>query len=94
MVDLLSQQGFMAAWSADHGAFKLAEHNCAVRAAAERFPEICAAEAEFFSEVLQREVQRDSYIPAGCNACEYSIGSNDREPDPAEPSADTRPEER
>jgi DeoR family suf operon transcriptional repressor len=73
VVELLSQQGFMAAWSVDADQVTIAEHNCAVRAVAERFPEICAAEAEFLREVLQSELQRDSYIPDGCNACQYSI---------------------
>lgn len=70
---LLSRQGFMAVWSADAEHVKLAEHNCAVRQVAERFPEICAAEADFLREVLDSNLRRDSYIPDGCNACEYSI---------------------
>ena len=41
--------------------------------AAEQFPEICAAEAEFLREVLQSDVTRDQYIPDGCNSCQYSI---------------------
>jgi len=73
VVALLSQQGFMAAWSVDADHVLLAEHNCAVRAVAEQFPEICAAEAEFLKEVLQSDLQRNSYIPDGCNACQYSI---------------------
>jgi len=73
VVALLSQQGFMAAWSVNADQVTLAEHNCAVRAVAEQFPEICAAEAEFLKEVLQSDLQRDSYIPDGCNACQYSI---------------------
>jgi DeoR family suf operon transcriptional repressor len=73
VVELLSQQGFMAAWSAEPDALRLAEHNCAFQAAAEQFPEICAAEAEFLSEVLQSDVTRDQYIPDGCNSCQYSI---------------------
>jgi DeoR family suf operon transcriptional repressor len=70
---LLSDQGFMAAWSTEDDSLKLAEHHCAVRAVAEAFPEICAAEAEFLSDVLQTEVVRDSHIPEGCNSCQYSI---------------------
>lgn len=73
VVDLLSQQGFMAAWSVELDALRLAEHNCVFQAAAEQFPEICAAEAEFLREVLQSEVTRDQYIPDGCNSCQYSI---------------------
>ena len=73
VVRLLSEQGFMAAWKIEKDTVMLAEHNCAVRAVAEQFPEICAAEADFLREVLQRDLQRDSYIPDGCNACQYSI---------------------
>ncbi|UCG86289.1 MAG: HTH domain-containing protein [Gemmatimonadota bacterium] len=73
VVRLLSQQGYMAAWSEEAGTVKLAQHNCAVRAAAEQFPEICAAEADFLREILESEVKRDSYIPEGCNSCQYSI---------------------
>jgi len=73
VVKLLSDQGFMAAWSLQSDGLRLAQHHCAVRDVAEQFPEICAAEADFLREVLQSEVQRDSYIPEGCNSCEYSI---------------------
>ena len=73
VVKLLSEQGFMAAWTVENDTVTLAEHNCAVRAVAEQFPEICAAEADFLREVLQSDLQRDSYIPDGCNACQYSI---------------------
>jgi DeoR family suf operon transcriptional repressor len=73
VVDLLSRQGFMAAWTVEADHLRLAEHNCAVRAAAEQFPEICAAEADFLREVLQSDLERNSYIPDGCNACQYTI---------------------
>jgi len=70
---LLSEQGFMAAWSHERDSLTLAEHNCSVRAAAEQFPEICAAEADFLRDVLQADIKRDTYIPEGCNTCQYSI---------------------
>jgi DeoR family suf operon transcriptional repressor len=73
VVELLSSQGFMAVWSIENESLILAEHNCAVRFAAEQFPEICQAEVDFLREVLQSDVQREDYIPEGCNACSYSI---------------------
>jgi predicted ArsR family transcriptional regulator len=51
----------------------LIEHNCAVQAVAERFPEICAAEARFLSAVLGAEVERQEHILSGCSACEYRV---------------------
>lgn len=73
VVELLSRQGFMAEWSREAGTVQIAEHNCAVHAAATQFPEICAAEAEFLRAVLKTDVQRDEYIPDGCNSCRYSV---------------------
>ncbi len=93
VVELLSRQGFMATWSVEADTLRLAQHNCAVRTAAERFPEICAAEVDFLREVLQSDVQRDSYIPEGCNACEYSISRMPIGPRVSE-TADEPPQER
>ena len=73
VVELLSSQGFMAEWSVDGDRLTISEHNCAMHAVAERFPEICQAEAEFLRAVLQTDVERKAYIPSGCNACEYSM---------------------
>lgn len=87
VVKLLSEQGFMAAWKVEKDTVTLAEHNCAVRAVAEQFPEICAAEADFLREVLRSDLRRDSYIPDGCNACQYSI-SLGAGADSASPEAD------
>jgi DeoR family suf operon transcriptional repressor len=63
----------------------LTEHNCAIRLVAERFPEICAAEARFLAAVLGGAVQRERHILSGCNACEYRVQIG-------EPSAPSRGE--
>jgi len=65
--------GFMAEWTVKAGEFRLVEHNCAIRVLAERFPEICEAEAKFLREVLSAEVERETHILSGCSACEYSV---------------------
>lgn len=70
---VMSDAGYMAEWDERGGRFHLAEHNCALRAVAERFPEICAAEERFLSRVLDAAVERRAHIVSGCNACEYSI---------------------
>jgi DeoR family suf operon transcriptional repressor len=81
VAQLRSEQGYMAEASADDlgrgGAGNrggtLTEHNCAIQAVAERFPEICAAEARFLSDVLGAEVERRGHILSGCSACEYHV---------------------
>ena len=40
---------------------------------AERFPEICAAEARFLADVLGAEVERSGHMLNGCSACEYHV---------------------
>ena len=69
----LSEAGYMAEWNEAAGAFQLAERNCAIRAVAERFPEVCAAEARFLETVLGAAVERRQHIVGGCNSCEYAI---------------------
>jgi len=51
----------------------LVEHNCPMQQVAERFPELCEAEARFLAEVLEAEVTRASHIASGCGSCEYVI---------------------
>lgn len=70
---VMSDAGYMAEWDELEGRFRLAERNCAIRAVAERFPEICAAEERFLQDVLMASVERRQHIVSGCNACEYAI---------------------
>ena len=70
---VLSEEGYMAEVTTVAGSSTLTEHNCAIPAVAERFPEICAAEARFLSDVLGAEVDRRGHILSGCSACEYHV---------------------
>jgi DeoR family suf operon transcriptional repressor len=57
---LLSQEGYMAEVRPWEGA-------------ADRFPEICAAEVKYLADVLGAEVERTGHILSGCPACEYRV---------------------
>jgi DeoR family transcriptional regulator, suf operon transcriptional repressor len=81
---LMTEAGYMAEWREAAGRFLLSEHNCAMRAVAERFPEVCLAEERFLREALGAQVERHSHIASGCNACEYTI-TFDPPSAPAEP---------
>lgn len=70
---VMNEAGYMADWNATAGTFRLAEHNCAIRSVAERFPEVCAAEEKFLQTVLAATVERRAHIVSGCNSCEYAI---------------------
>jgi len=69
----LVEGGYMAEWRDSEGGLRLTEHNCAIRALAERFPEICEAEARFLEEVLAAAVHRETHMLDGCPACEYRV---------------------
>lgn len=70
---LRTEQGYMAEASAAESGAVLTEHNCAIQAVAEQFPEICEAEARFLAETLGAEVERREHILGGCAACEYHV---------------------
>jgi DeoR family suf operon transcriptional repressor len=82
VVRVMSELGYMAEWQAEAGAFSLSEHNCAIRAVAERFPEVCAAEEDFLQTVLGAAVERRTHIVQGCNACQYHVSFNPPAPAP------------
>jgi DeoR family suf operon transcriptional repressor len=73
VVHALSEEGYMAEGSVTDSDAVLTEHNCAISAVAQRFPEICAAEARFLADVLKAEVARREHILSGCAACEYHV---------------------
>ena len=70
----MADEGYMAEASVTGNSFgTLIEHNCAIQSVAERFPELCAAEARFLEDVLGASVERRGHILAGCGACEYHV---------------------
>lgn len=85
LAQLLTSLGYMA--EASNGDM-LREHNCAIRAVIERFPEICVAEKRFLEEVLGTHVTRQTHIAAGANCCEYCIHPSDSSGPTATVSAD------
>lgn len=70
---LLQEDGFMPGWEGSAEGGTLTEHNCAIRAVAERFPEICAAEERFLSAALGASVGLQAHVLDGCSACEYQV---------------------
>lgn len=70
---LLNEDGFMPGWEGSAEGGTLTEHNCAIRAVAERFPEICAAEERFLSAALGASVDLQAHVLDGCSACEYQV---------------------
>lgn len=72
VADQMAAEGYMAEAELVQMSGRLTQHNCAIRAVAERFPEVCAAESRFLAEVLGSPVERQSHILEGCSACAYT----------------------
>jgi DeoR family transcriptional regulator, suf operon transcriptional repressor len=90
---LLSDEGYMAEAVGSAADGMLIEHNCAIQAVAERFPEICAAEARFLANVLGAEVDRSGHILSGCSACEYRVRFESSPQETAPAAASSRKDE-
>ena len=74
LAELLTSHGYMAESAAAGAAEALIrEHNCVLRAVAERFPEVCAAEEAFLAEFLGAAVERRKHIASGASCCEYCV---------------------
>lgn len=84
---MLSDDGYMAEGNVAGGLGTLTAHHCAIQGVAERFPEICAAEAKLLSAVFGAEVSRERHILAGCTACEYRVRFDNSVAAPVEENA-------
>ena len=69
----LAHEGFMPEWRSTPDGGALMEHNCAILAVAEQFPEVCEAEERFLARALGADIQRRSHILEGCGACGYNV---------------------
>lgn len=69
----LAEEGFMPEWRSTPDGDALIEHNCAILAVAEQFPEVCDAEERFLSRALGANIERRSHILNGCGACGYNV---------------------
>ena len=70
----LADEGYMPeVRQASAPGLQLVEHNCPIPEVAQRFPEVCEAEARFLAEVLAADVTRGSHIASGCSTCEYEV---------------------
>jgi DeoR family suf operon transcriptional repressor len=93
LAELLSARGYMAEAvpapaTGDGSEMVLRTHNCAMRDVAERFPEVCDAEARFIARVLGAPVARTQRVLDGANCCAYCVAGPATGPAPTTSSAD------
>ncbi|MGH7665440.1 MAG: helix-turn-helix transcriptional regulator [Gemmatimonadaceae bacterium] len=79
VAEVITSHGYMADVEIDPaGEATIHEHNCAIRAVAERYPEVCAAEARFLEDVLGAVVERRAHLLDGCTSCTYTVNERPR----------------
>ncbi len=71
LAEALTEDGYAATTRSAHASAgeQLCQHHCPVAHAAERFPQLCEAEAEVFSQLLGTHVQRLATIAHGDGVC-------------------------
>ncbi|MFI6580798.1 helix-turn-helix transcriptional regulator [Embleya sp. NPDC050493] len=69
LAEALSADGYAASARPAPGGEQLCQHHCPVAHVAERFPQLCEAEAEAFARLLGTHVQRLATIAHGDGVC-------------------------
>jgi DeoR family suf operon transcriptional repressor len=72
---MLDEEGFLAHFErCPGGAFRIAEHNCAILDVARRVDHACTSELGFLEEALpDAEIRRVAHMVAGAHVCAYEI---------------------
>jgi DeoR family suf operon transcriptional repressor len=72
---ILDEDGYLASYEkVAPGVYRIAEHNCAIWAVAQRYGQACSSEIEFIRAVLpEAHVERVQHMIAGARRCAYEV---------------------
>jgi predicted ArsR family transcriptional regulator len=73
VVEILGEEGFMAAWNKVGDAYHLTEYNCPYIAIGQRHPEICTIDQTLISHVLDTAVEKTTCQLNGDQNCVFVI---------------------
>ena len=73
VVDLLGEEGFMAAWKVAGERYQLTEYNCPYLRIGQRHPEVCRIDQTLISQALAVPVERSSCLLEGDEHCTFTI---------------------
>lgn len=76
LVEVLGEEGFMAAWNKVGDAYHLTEYNCPYFAIGQRHPEICTLDQTLISKVLDTMVEKTTCLLNGDQRCVFIIHPN------------------
>jgi predicted ArsR family transcriptional regulator len=73
LVNVLGEEGFMAAWNKVGDAYHLTEYNCPYFAIGQRHPEVCTIDQTLISRVLDTTVEKTTCLLNGDQRCVFVI---------------------
>jgi predicted ArsR family transcriptional regulator len=71
LVDLLSEEGFLARWERVSDEYRLTEFSCPYYSLADKHEEICILDKELIVSVLQRPLKQHTCMLDGDGGCEF-----------------------
>ncbi|MBM4422833.1 MAG: ArsR family transcriptional regulator [Chloroflexi bacterium] len=73
LVEVLGEEGFMAAWNKVGDAYHLTEYSCPYFVIGQRHPEVCTIDQTLISKVLDRPVEKTTCLLNGDQRCVFII---------------------
>jgi predicted ArsR family transcriptional regulator len=73
LIDVLSDEGFLASWEEEGGAYILTEYSCPYLLVGQDHPEICRVDWEVITTILDSPVKRQTCMLHGDTNCTFHI---------------------
>lgn len=79
LVDVLSDEGFMAQWERTGDTIRLTEYNCPYYFVGQRHPEVCTIDETIIRIALDADVEKSSCLLYGDHACTFEVAPSEEE---------------
>lgn len=76
LVELLSDEGFLATWEKTPDGYRLVEYSCPYLSIGSTHTEVCNFDTQLISGVLEMEVQQNSCMLKGAHCCQFTVIEN------------------
>jgi len=73
LAQLLAEEGFLVQWEQLGDEYILKEYSCPYYYVSQRHPEVCQLDLHLIKSILDTEVERQSCMVRGGEACTYRI---------------------
>ncbi len=80
LVELLAEEGFLAAWEKTDGGYLVTEYSCPYISLGESHSEICTIDKELIVNVLEVPVEQNNCMLEGGQCCEFLVKIEESQP--------------